>query len=97
MSVFTNFWNSITSKSLAVNRLLKGKMTETYKLNSEAVTDNVKCRNIYHNIDNEYKLSAGMAKAPIDADSSFIGEPIFKSIDDATNEVLELINKAQIG
>lgn len=98
MSVLTDFWNSIVRTSTkVVNRMVKGKMTETYNLNSDNQMNVAKARAMFHNTDNEYKLAAGLIKPIINADVSFIGEPVFHSIDERTNEVLKEINKKQVG
>ncbi|NIU83388.1 MAG: hypothetical protein GWN64_07895 [Candidatus Thorarchaeota archaeon] len=72
-------------------------MVETYELNSTNKLDAKKVRAIYNNTENAYKLSAGMIKPIINADVSFIGEPVFHSEDDRTNEVLANLRKSNVG
>jgi hypothetical protein len=77
--------------------MLHGRMTEQYDLNSDNVMYTAKARAMYANTENGYKLGAGMIKPIINTDVSFIGEPIFKSEDQRTNDVLEMLNKNSEG
>lgn len=97
-NVFTDILSLIWETSVGkVNRLLKGNMVEEYKLNSPEKLDIEKIRGIYHNVQNEYKLSAGMVKPIINADVSFIGEPEFTSEDPKTLKAIEELIKDKTG
>lgn len=88
-------WTGISG---TVNGMVKGQMIETYNLNSATKIDTAKCRGIYHNTENNYKLSAGMVKPIINADVSFVGEPVFyDDEDERINLILEDINKNNAG
>ena len=93
-SAIKNLFNGFSGTS---NAMMKGSMIDTYHLNSSQKINTIKARNIYNNIDNDYKLSAGMIRPIINADVSFIGEPTFLSNDDRTSEALKEINKQYKG